>query len=59
MDVCVQWNKFLEYAYIVDMMLFSGSWAMKYAFGTGVLVRHWYALAVVQSHKKLASLPTS
>jgi len=40
MDVCVQWNKFLEYAYIVDMMLFSGSWAMKYAFGTGVLVRH-------------------
>jgi len=57
MDVCVQWNEFLEYTYIVDMM-FIGSWAMEYTFGIGVLVRHWYALAVVQSHKKLASLPT-
>jgi len=59
MDVCVQWNEFLEYTYVVEMMLFSGSWTMEYAFGTVVLVRHWYALLVVQSHKKLALLPTS
>jgi len=39
MDVCVQWNEFLEYTYIVDMM-FIGSWAMEYTFGIGVLVRH-------------------
>lgn len=40
MDVFVQWNELLEYTYIVDPVLFSGSWAMEYAFGTGVLVRH-------------------
>jgi len=40
MDVCVQWNEFLEYTYVVEMMLFSGSWTMEYAFGTVVLVRH-------------------
>lgn len=40
MDVRVHWNEFLEYTYIVDMILFIGSWAMEYAFGTGVLVRH-------------------
>jgi hypothetical protein len=44
---------------VVYIKLFGGSWAMEYAFGTGVLVRHCYELAVVQSSKKLALLPTS